>query len=78
MLAIRDYLERNSMANHTSDDFINDEVPQEAYIELRRWLGKWANQDFDLDKRLAAFITLENLNSFVETMLGKSLPKSFQ
>jgi hypothetical protein len=50
----------------------------ESYNELRRWLAKWANQEFDLPKRLAAFIALESLNSLGETMLGQRMPKNLQ
>jgi hypothetical protein len=50
----------------------------EAYNELLRWLAKWANQEFDLHKRLAAFIALETLNSLGETMLGQRMPKNLQ
>jgi hypothetical protein len=66
------------MANNATGNFINDRFPLEAYNELRRWLGKWANQEFDKNKRLAAFIALENLNSLGETMLGESMPDSLQ
>jgi hypothetical protein len=65
-------LENDAMADNATNDFRDDEVPVEAYDEIRRWLSKWAYQGFDLDKRLSAFITLESLNSFVESMLRDS------
>ena len=65
-----------SMASYATRDFIDDKVPLEAYDELRRWLGKWASQEFDLEKRLAAFVTLENLNSFVQAMLSENSPNN--
>jgi len=67
-----------SMVNKGSAAFSNDRFPLEAYNEMRRWLGVWANQEFDLDKRLAAFIALETLNSLGETMLGERMPKNLQ
>jgi hypothetical protein len=66
------------MSTNASGDFSDDGFPLKAYNELRRWLGKWANQEFDLDKRLAAFIALENLESLRETMFGEKLPKNLQ
>ena len=66
------------MAKKMTSDFSNDRFPMEAYNELRRWLGKWANQEFDLNKRLAAFVALETLNSLSETMLGERMPKDLQ
>ena len=62
------------MAKNTTGDVRNNRFPLEAYNELRRWLGEWVNQEFDLDKRLAAFIALESLNSLGETMLGERMP----
>jgi hypothetical protein len=56
----------------------HNRFPLEAYNELRRWLGEWANQEADLNKRLAAFIALETLNSLGETMLGERMPKNLQ
>jgi len=44
----------------------HNRFPLEAYNELRRWLGEWANQEADLNKRLAAFIALETLNSLAK------------
>ena len=66
------------MAKKRSSDFTNDRFPMESYNELRRWLAKWANQEFDLHKRLAAFVALETLNSLGETMLGQRMPKNLQ
>jgi hypothetical protein len=66
------------MAKNATGDFSKDRFPLEAYNELRRWLAEWANQEFDLNKRLAAFIALETLNSLGETMLGDRMPKNLQ
>ena len=66
------------MPKKTTSDFTNDRFPMEAYNELLRWLAKWANQEFDLHKRLAAFVALETLNSLGETMLGQRMPKNLQ
>jgi len=66
------------MAKKRNSDFTNDRFPMEAYNELRRWLAKWANQEFDLHKRLAAFVALETLNSLGKTMLGQRMPKNLQ
>ena len=67
-------LENDAIADNATNDFLDDKLPVEAYDEIRRWLSKWVNQEFDLDKRLAAFITLGSLNSFVESMLRESSP----
>ena len=74
VLPIFNRSETDAMADNATNDFLDDKLPVEAYDEIRRWLSKWANQEFDLDKRLAALITLESLNSFVESMLRESSP----
>jgi len=66
------------MAKKRTSDFTNDRFAMEAYNELRCWLAKWADQEFDLHKRLAAFVALETLNSLAETMLGQRVPKNLQ
>ena len=66
------------MANKTTSDFSFESFPAEAYNEMLRWLDQWANQEFDLDMRLSAFVALEALNSLSETKLGERMPKNLR